>query len=261
MSTELDAAGRVEVIALAGLPEIHEGDDLERLIGDALEATPGALPVREGDVLVVTQTVVSKAEGAVVDLRTVEPSPQAQDWAKAWDRDARQVEVVLREAARIVRMERGVLITETRHGFVCANGGIDASNVGPDSGDSVTLLPVDPDASAARIRAALRRRFGIDLPVIVSDSFGRPWRWGIVDVALGVSGILPLEDLRGQPDADGRVMRTTVRAVADELASAAELALGKTAGRPVALVRGANPPLGEGTIRDVVMAPQNDLFR
>jgi coenzyme F420-0:L-glutamate ligase/coenzyme F420-1:gamma-L-glutamate ligase len=261
MSTELDAAGRVEVIALAGLPEIHEGDDLERLIGDALEATPGALPVREGDVLVVTQKVVSKAEGAVVDLRTVEPSPQAQDWPRAWDRDARQVEVVLREAARIVRMERGVLITETRHGFVCANGGIDASNVGPDSGDSVTLLPVDPDASAARIRAALRRRFGIDLPVIVSDSFGRPWRWGIVDVALGVSGILPLEDLRGQPDADGRVMRTTVRAVADELASAAELALGKTAGRPVALVRGANPPLGEGTIRDVVMAPQNDLFR
>jgi coenzyme F420-0:L-glutamate ligase/coenzyme F420-1:gamma-L-glutamate ligase len=158
-------------------------------------------------------------------------------------------------------MERGVLITETRHGFVCANGGIDASNVGPGSGDSVTLLPVDPDASAARIRAALRARLGTDLPVIVSDSFGRPWRWGIVDVALGVSGILPLEDLRGRPDADGRVMRTTVRAVADELASAAELALGKTAGRPVALVRGANPPLGEGTIRDVVMAPQNDLFR
>ena len=209
----------------------------------------------------MTQKVVSKAEGAVVDLRTVEPSPQALEWAATWDRDARQIEVVLREASRIVRMERGVLITETRHGFVCANGGIDASNVGPDSGDLVTLLPVDPDASAARIRDALRARFGTDLPVIVSDSFGRPWRWGIVDVALGVSGILPLEDLRGQPDADGRVMRTTVRAVADELASAAELALGKTAGRPVALVRGANPPLGEGTIRDVVMAAENDLFR
>jgi coenzyme F420-0:L-glutamate ligase / coenzyme F420-1:gamma-L-glutamate ligase len=259
MST--DDGARVEVIALAGLPEIHEGDDLEGMIGDALEATPGALPVQPGDVLVVTQKVVSKAEGAVVDLRTVEPSPQALDWARAWDRDARQIEVVLREASRIVRMERGVLITETRHGFVCANGGIDASNVGPDSGDTVTLLPVDPDASAARIRDALRGRFGTDLPVIVSDSFGRPWRWGIVDVALGVSGILPLEDLRGQPDADGRVMRTTVRAVADELASAAELALGKTAGRPVALVRGANPPLGEGTIRDVVMAVENDLFR
>jgi coenzyme F420-0:L-glutamate ligase/coenzyme F420-1:gamma-L-glutamate ligase len=260
MSTD-DGAGRVEVIALAGLPEVQEGDDLEGMIGDAIEATPGVLPLQPGDVLVVTQKVVSKAEGAVVGLRTVEPSPQAIEWATQWDRDPRQVEVVLREAVRIVRMERGVLITETRHGFVCANGGIDASNVGPGSGDSVTLLPVDPDASAARIRAALRARLGTDLPVIVSDSFGRPWRWGIVDVALGVSGILPLEDLRGRPDADGRVMRTTVRAVADELASAAELALGKTAGRPVALVRGANPPLGEGTIRDVVMAPQNDLFR
>jgi coenzyme F420-0:L-glutamate ligase / coenzyme F420-1:gamma-L-glutamate ligase len=258
VSTE---AVRVEVIALAGLPEVRPGDDLEAMIGDALGATDGALPVQRGDVLVVTQKIVSKAEGAVVDLRTVTPSARAMEWADEWGRDARQIEVVLQQARRIVRMERGVLITETHHGFVCANGGIDASNVGPDSGDVVTLLPVDPDASAARIRAALRTRFGADLPVIVSDSFGRPWRWGIVDVALGVSGILPLEDLRGQPDADGRVMRTTVRAVADELASAAELALGKTAARPVALVRGANPPLGEGTIRDLVMAPENDLFR
>jgi coenzyme F420-0:L-glutamate ligase / coenzyme F420-1:gamma-L-glutamate ligase len=258
VSTE---AVRVEVIALAGLPEVRPGDDLEAMIGDALEATDGVLPVQPGDVLVVTQKIVSKAEGAVVDLRTVTPSARAMEWADEWGRDARQIEVVLQQARRIVRMERGVLITETHHGFVCANGGIDASNVGPDSGDVVTLLPVDPDASAARIRAALRARFGADLPVIVSDSFGRPWRWGIVDVALGVSGILPLEDLRGQPDADGRVMRTTVRAVADELASAAELALGKTAARPVALVRGANPPLGEGTIRDLVMAPENDLFR
>ena len=258
MSTE---AVRVEVIALAGLPEVRPSDDLEAMIGDALEATDGVLPVQPGDVLVVTQKIVSKAEGAVVDLRTVTPSARAMEWADEWGRDARQIEVVLQQARRIVRMERGVLITETHHGFVCANGGIDASNVGPDSGDVVTLLPVDPDASAARIRAALRTRFGADLPVIVSDSFGRPWRWGIVDVALGVSGILPLEDLRGQPDADGRVMRTTVRAVADELASAAELALGKTAARPVALVRGANPPLGEGSIRDLVMAPENDLFR
>jgi coenzyme F420-0:L-glutamate ligase/coenzyme F420-1:gamma-L-glutamate ligase len=212
-------------------------------------------------VLVVTQKIVSKAEGAVVDLRTVTPSARAMEWADEWGRDARQIEVVLQQARRIVRMERGVLITETHHGFVCANGGIDASNVGPGSGDVVTLLPVDPDASAARIRTALRSRFGADIPVIVSDSFGRPWRWGIVDVALGVSGLLPLEDLRGQPDADGRVMRTTVRAVADELASAAELALGKTAARPVALVRGANPPLGEGTIGDLVMARENVLFR
>ena len=144
---------------------------------------------------------------------------------------------------------------------MCANAGVDASNVGPDSGDVVTLLPRDPDGSARRIRAALRERFGADLAVIVSDSFGRPWRWGIVDVALGVSGLLPLEDLRGQPDADGRVMRTTVRAVADEIASAAELALGKTAGRPVALVRGAQPPPARAAIRDLVMPAENDLFR
>jgi len=252
---------RLKVIALAGLPEVRPGDDLERMIGDALAATDAALPIEGGDVLVVTQKVVSKAEGAVVDLRTVEPRDEAIAWAEAWGRDARQIEVVLREARRVVRMEHGVLITETHHGFVCANGGIDASNVGPDSGDVVTLLPRDADASAGRIRTALRARFGVDLPVLISDSFGRPWRWGIVDVALGVSGILPLEDLRGQPDADGRVMRTTVRAVADELASAAELVLGKTAARPVALVRGARPPLGEGSIRDVLMAPENDLFR
>jgi coenzyme F420-0:L-glutamate ligase/coenzyme F420-1:gamma-L-glutamate ligase len=254
-------AARVEVIALAGLPEVRQGDDLERLIGDALETTPGALPIQAGDVLVVTQKVVSKAEGAVVDLRTVTPGPEAVAWAQAWDRDPRQIQVVLDEAARIVRMERGVLIVETRHGFVCANAGVDASNVGPLSGDLVTLLPRDPDASAARIRAAISDRFGADLGVVISDSFGRPWRWGIVDVALGVSGLLPLEDLRGAPDADGRVMRTTVRAVADELASAAELALGKTAGRPVALVRGAQPPTGEGTSRDLVIPEANDLFR
>ena len=256
-----DGAGRVEILALAGLPEIRDGDDLAAMIGDALEATGDVLPLRADDVLVVTQKVVSKAEGAVVDLRTVEPRPEAVEWADAWGRDARQIEVVLREARRIVRMQNGVLITETPHGFVCANGGVDASNVGPGSGDVVTLLPRDPDASADRIRAALKARFGTDVAVIVSDSFGRPWRWGIVDVALGVSGLLPLDDLRGHPDADGRVMRTTVRAVADEIASAAELALGKTAGQPVALVRGARPERGEGRIAELVMPAENDLFR
>jgi coenzyme F420-0:L-glutamate ligase / coenzyme F420-1:gamma-L-glutamate ligase len=212
-------------------------------------------------VLVVTQKIVSKAEGAVVDLTTVAPRPEAVAFAERYGRDPRQIEVVLREARRVVRMDRGVLITETPHGFVCANGGVDASNVGPASGTVVTLLPADPDASAARIRAAIRERFGIDVPVIVSDSFGRPWRWGIVDVALGVSGLHPLEDLRGVPDHDGRVMASTVRAVADELASAAELALGKTAGRPVALVRGASFVRGEGSIAELVMPPENDLFR
>src|SRR5213595_2403345 len=254
------AGGRVEAIALVGIPEIVVGEDLAARIGDAVEATPGVLPLRLDDVLVVTQNVVSKAEGAVVDLTTVMPRPEAVEFAEAFDRDARQVEVVLREARRVVRMEHGVLITETAHGFVCANGGVDASNVGPGSGHIVTLLPPDPDASAAAIRASLRERFGVDVPVIVSDSFGRPWRWGITDVAIGVSGLIPIEDLRGRPDADGRVMRSTIRASADEIASAAELALGKAGGRPVALVRGAQPLLGEGSIADAIMPREFDLF-
>jgi coenzyme F420-0:L-glutamate ligase/coenzyme F420-1:gamma-L-glutamate ligase len=249
------------VIALDGIPEVRPGDELPALLTEAIARTPGAQPLRPDDVLVVTQKVVSKAEGAVVDLTTVEPRREAIEFARRWDRDPRQVEVVLREARRVVRMEHGVLITETPHGFVCANGGVDASNVGPGSGNVVTLLPRDPDASAAAIRAAVHERFGVDVPVVVSDSFGRPWRWGIVDVAIGVSGLAPLEDLRGTADADGRVMKSTVRAVADELASAAELVLGKTGGRPAAIVRGASPLRGERSIRDLVMPPEADLFK
>ncbi len=256
----MSADGPIRILALDGIPEVHEGDDLGVFIGNALQRTRGALPLTADDVLVVTQKIVSKAEGATVDLTTVVPRPEAVEFAERWDRDPRQIEVVLREARRVVRMQNGVLITETSHGFVCANGGIDASNVGPASGSIVTLLPVDPDRSAAAIRASVRGRFGIDVPVVMSDSFGRPWRWGIVDVAIGVSGLLPLEDLRGSPDADGRIMRSTVRAVADELASAAELALGKSAGRPVALLRGAAFTRGEGSIRDVIIPSENDLF-
>ena len=251
----------VEVMALEGIAEIEPGDDLPAAILHALDATPGALPLRDDDVLVVTQKVVSKAEGAIVDLTTIQPRPELIDWSKRWDRDPRQLEVVLREAKRVVRMEHGVLITVTPHGFVCANGGVDASNVGPASGSIVTLLPRDPDASAAAIRAAVRARHGLDVPVIVSDSFGRPWRWGIVDVAIGVSGLAPLEDLRGSPDHDGRVMKSTIRAVADELASAAELAFGKIGGRPVALVRGATFTRAEGSIQEVLMPESFDLFR
>jgi coenzyme F420-0:L-glutamate ligase/coenzyme F420-1:gamma-L-glutamate ligase len=251
----------LEVIALEGIPEISVGDDLAQIVVDALRATPNALPAHDDDVLVVTQKVVSKAEGAVADLTTIEPRREAVEFAKRWDRDPRQVELVLRHARRVVRMANGVVITETPHGFVCANGGIDASNVGPDSGTIVTLLPEDPDASAARIRAAVREATGTDVPVVISDSFGRPWRFGIVDVAIGVSGLLPLDDLRGTPDHDGRLMKSTVRAVADELASAAELTLGKRSGRPVAIVRGAAFTKGEGTIRDVVMPESFDLFR
>lgn len=254
-------AGTLTVLALDGIPEIRSGDDIDAVIVDALAATTDALPLRDDDVLVVTQKVVSKAEGAVIDLTTIEPRPEAVEFAARFDRDPRQIEVVLREARRVVRMANGVLITETPHGFICANGGVDASNVGPDSGSIVTLLPIDPDRSATRLRSAVRARFGVDVPVIVSDSFGRPWRWGIVDVAIGLSGLEPLDDLRGVPDADGRIMRSTIRAVADEIASAAELALGKTAGRPVALVRGAVFRRGEASIRDLLMPSEFDLFR
>jgi len=252
---------RLEVIALEGIPEIAPGDDLPARIVSALERTDGALPPRDDDVLVVTQKVVSKAEGALVDLTTIEPRAEVVEFAKRWDRDPRQVELVLREAKRVVRMANGLVITETPHGFVCANGGIDASNVGSGTGSIVTLLPVDPDASARLIRTAVRAATGVDVPVVISDSFGRPWRFGIVDVAIGVSGLLPLDDLRGTPDHDGRIMKSTVRAVADELASAAELTLGKLAGRPAALVRGAAFTRGEGSIHDVVMPESFDPFR
>jgi coenzyme F420-0:L-glutamate ligase/coenzyme F420-1:gamma-L-glutamate ligase len=254
-------ADLVEAVPIDGLGEIVPGDDLPSMIASALASAGDVLPLRDGDVLVVTQKIVSKAEGAIVDLTTIEPRPEVVDYARRFDRDPRQVELVLREAKRVVRMENGLVITETHHGFVCANGGIDASNVGPRSGDVVTLLPRDPDASADRIRAAVRERLDRDVPVIVSDSFGRPWRFGIVDVAIGVSGLLPLDDLRGMPDADGRVMKSTVRAVADEIASAAELVLGKTARRPLALVRGATFRRGEGRIGDLVMPVEMDLFR
>jgi coenzyme F420-0:L-glutamate ligase/coenzyme F420-1:gamma-L-glutamate ligase len=252
--------GRFEVIALAGIPEVQPGDDLPALIGDAIERTPGALPLEAGDVVVVTQKIVSKAEGAIVDLEAIEPRAEAIEFGRRWDREPRQIEVVLREARRVIRMARGVIITETPQGFICANGGVDASNVGPRSGSVVTLLPADADASAWAIRTQLRARFGTDVGVLISDSFGRPWRWGIVDVAIGLSGFLPLEDLRGTPDADGRIMHSTVRAVADEIASAAELALSKSSGRPAAIVRGAEPPPGEGSIRDALMPREFDLF-
>jgi coenzyme F420-0:L-glutamate ligase/coenzyme F420-1:gamma-L-glutamate ligase len=259
--------GTVLATALPALPEVRPGDDLAALIADAWRALAAEQPdlaPRRGDVLVVTQKVVSKAEGCVVDLATVEPRPEAAEFAARWDRDARAVEVVLRESAEVVRMERGLIISRTRHGFVCANAGVDASNTG--GGDLVTVLPADPDASAARLRDRLPALLGIspdDGPaVVISDSFGRPWRFGITDVALGVAGIEPLIDLRETPDADGRTMHSTVVAVADEICAAAELAKGKTTRRPVVLVRGVDFTAGPGGVRrDVVMPPEMDLFR
>ena len=215
--------------------------------------------LRPGDVLVVTHKVMSKAEGRLVHLAAVEPSALAKEYAARWGKDPRQIEVVFRESRRVVRMDRGVVIAETRHGFVCANAGVDASNVPGE--DTVCLLPVDPDRSAARLREALRRRLGVEVPVVVSDSFGRAWRFGITDVAIGVSGMDPLADYRGQSDPHGYPMEASVLAVADELAAAAELVMGKTDGVPVAIVRGYEYPKGEGTGEDLLMPPERDMFR
>src|SRR6185436_20354247 len=191
-------------------------------------------------------------------LESIVPSQRALEWAAAFDKDPRVVEVVLHESKRIVRMERGVLISETEHGFICANAGVDTSNVAE---GTVALLPRDPDESARDIRAALEKHFGVALAVIVSDTFGRPWREVLVNVALGVSGIAPLVDYRGEKDSHGRPLKVTVMAIADELASAAELVMRKSAGIPVAIIRGFDFDSREGTARELIRAPEFDLFR
>jgi coenzyme F420-0:L-glutamate ligase/coenzyme F420-1:gamma-L-glutamate ligase len=247
----------IQIIGVPNIPEIHPGDDLPALILAGCEA--GGIRLEAGDVLVVTQKIVSKAEGRLVDLHDVTPSQFAIDYAERWGKDPRQVEMVLRESVRIVRMDKGVLISETRHGFVCANAGVDASNVPGDH--TVALLPEDSDASANRIRVAVKKATGLDLPVIVTDSFGRPWRNGIVNVAIGVSGLAPLRDYRGQDDPFGYKMSATVIAVADEIASAAELAMGKVEGCPVAIVRGYPYDAAEGRAQELVIDPMRDMFR
>ena len=244
----------IELIPVEGFPEVRPGDDLAGMVAGAVQGS-----LRSGDVLVVTHKIMSKAEGRLVDLNTVEPSVLAKEYAARWGKDPRQIEVVFRESRRVVRMDRGVVISETRHGFVCANAGVDASNVPGE--DTVCLLPVDPDRSAARLREALRRRLGVEVAVVVSDSFGRAWRFGITDVAIGVSGMDPLADYRGQNDPHGYPMEASVLAIADELAAAAELVMGKTDGIPIAIVRGYAYGKDAGTGRDLLMPPERDMFR
>jgi coenzyme F420-0:L-glutamate ligase/coenzyme F420-1:gamma-L-glutamate ligase len=246
----------LHLFAVPGLPEITAGTDLGALIAGAVSRSGRS--IEDGDVLVVAQKVVSKAEGAVVRLDQVVASPAAEQWAAANGKDPRVIEVILRESRRIVRMERGILIAETRHGFVCANAGVDASNVAP---GFVTVLPQDPDASAQRLRTVLTLACGSRVGVIVSDTFGRAWREGVVNVALGVAGLQPLIDYRGGEDSYGRPLTSTVIALADELASAAEIVTRKTAGTPVAIVRGAAEWAGEGNGRALVREASRDLFR
>jgi len=220
---------RIEIVALGGVPEIAPGDDLAPLIAAAADAAGG---LAGGDVLVVAHKVVSKAEGAIVDLGAVRPTARARFLAAEHDKDPRAVQVVLDESAAIVRAERGVLICRTRHGFVCANAGVDTSNAG--APDRVVVLPRDPDASARALRAALPGRPA----VVIADSFGRAWRHGQCDVAIGIAGLAPLDDWRGREDSDGRVLHATWIAVADEAAAAADLARDKASRTPVAIVRG-----------------------
>ncbi len=241
----------LRVIPVTGLPEIEEGDDLAALL-------VRAVALADGDVVVVAQKVVSKAEGRIVSLDDVEPSERAREIAGP-DRDPRHVELILREAVRLVRVRPPLVIAETRHGFVCASAGVDASNA-PAAG-TLVLLPLDPDASATALGERLTELLGVAPAVLISDSFGRPWRLGIVDVCLGIAGAGPLDDQRGRLDADGRTMRSTVVAVADEICSTAELAMGKVSRRPVVLVRGVSlPPAGRGVREEVVMPRSMDLF-
>jgi coenzyme F420-0:L-glutamate ligase / coenzyme F420-1:gamma-L-glutamate ligase len=243
-----------EVLGVEAFPEVRPGDDLNGMISGAV-----ARDLRPGDVLVVTHKIVSKAEGRLVDLRKVEPSTLAKGYATRYGKDPRQIEVVLTESRRIVRMDRGIVISETHHGFVCANAGVDASNV-PGS-DTVCLLPVDPDASARRLREVLAEVPGVEVAVVISDSFGRAWRHGITDVAIGVAGMDPVADYRGQRDPHGYPMEASVLAVADELAAAAELVMGKTAGIPLAIVRGYSYSSASGSARELIMPPDRDMFR
>jgi coenzyme F420-0:L-glutamate ligase/coenzyme F420-1:gamma-L-glutamate ligase len=239
----------IEITAVEGLPEIRTGDDLAALIAERAE-------LRDGDVLVVAHKVVSKAEGRIVRLADVEPSERARRLASG--EDPRRIEVILRESKRIVRTRPPLVIAETRHGFVCASAGVDASNA-PEP-ETVVLLPEDPDASAALLRERLGELSGAEIGVIVSDSFGRAWRRGTTDVAIGLSGIRPLLDLQGERDPVGYELHATVIAVADELAAAAELVLGKTAGTPAAVIRGVDAR-GEGNARELVIPAERDLFR
>ena len=247
-------AGTVSVIPLEGLPELVEGEDLGLLLHAAAGAAGG---LQDGDVVVVAQKAVSKVEGRVVRLADVEPSARAVELAGE-DGDARRAEVILRESREVVRSRPPLVIAETRHGFVCASAGVDASNT-PGEGILV-LLPVDPDASARRLRARLTELSGADIGVVVSDSFGRAWRQGTTDVALGVAGIAPLRDLRGTTDASGHLLESTQIAVADEIAGAAELVLGKARRVPAAIVRGVDAR-GDGSAAELVMPRERDLFR
>lgn len=254
--TNVGNAPRIELFAIPGMAEIRKGDDLASRIAKAAEKAE--LGLEDGDIVVVAQKIVSKAEGALVSLATVKPSKRAEALAAELKKDARAMEVALRESRRILRSER-VLITETKHGFVCANAGVDHSNVPGE--DRVTLLPRDPDGSAEKLAKELSRKTGKRIAVIVSDTFGRPWRLGLTNVAIGASGLPVLVDLRGTKDREGRPLTSTVLAVADELTAAAGLLMGKSAGTPAVIIRGYRYEPAKQKAAEIIRPASEDLFR
>jgi coenzyme F420-0:L-glutamate ligase / coenzyme F420-1:gamma-L-glutamate ligase len=247
----------ISLTAVENIPMVKAGDDLAALIARGLDET--GLHLEHGDILIVCQKVVSKAEGRVVDLKDYEPSEFAKNLAVRWEKDPRAVEVVLRQTSRIVRNDRGVIIVETGPGWVCANAGVDESNsLEP---DSAILLPEDPDASARRLRDAMRARFGVTIAVLITDTFGRPWRDGLTEVCLGIAGMNPMLDLRGTTDLGGRELHHTVVAVADEIASAAGLLMEKAAATPAVVLRGYKYEPFEGSAKVLIRPAEADLFR
>ena len=248
---------RLEVIAVEGLGEIRPGDPLGRLVVEACERMGTALS--DGDVLVLAQKIVSKSEGRSVDLRTVNPSDEASRLSAELDgKDPRLLDLILRESRRVVAKGRSTIVVETHHGFVCANAGIDLSNIGV---DHALLLPKDPDGSAQRIREEVRQLTGKAVGVVITDTFGRPWRLGTTDVAIGVAGFAPLIDYRGQTDPYGYELKASVTAVADQIAGAAELVMGKTSQVPAAIVRGCELPPHDGSAKELIRPAADDLFR
>ncbi len=247
----------ISLTAIEGIPMVKAGDDLAALIAGRLDDT--GFRLEPGDILVVCQKVVSKAEGRVVDLKDFEPSEFARSYAKRWEKDPRAVEIVLRQTSRIVRNDHAVLIVETGPGWVCANAGVDESNSLED--DRAILLPEDPDASARHLRDQLRRRLGVTVAVLVTDTFGRPWRDGLTEVCLGIAGMNPMLDLRGTADLGGRELHHTVVAIADEIASAAGLLMEKAGATPAVVMRGYKYEPFEGSAKVLIRPAEADLFR
>jgi len=246
----------IHIIPVAGLPEILPGDDLVSFVANALRQQD--CPAQAGDIFVVAQKVVSKAEGRIVRLADVIPSPGALEWADRWGKDARLVELVLQQSKTIIRMERGIIVTETVHGFICANAGVDASNTAE---ETAILLPENPDRSARTLQARLQDLLGLPIGVVISDTFGRAWREGLVNVALGVAGVPALIDYRGRRDGSGKPLHATLIATADEIASSAELVMGKADRIPVVIIRGFSAAVPSGTGADLIRPAERDLFR